>query len=270
MISAAKDLETFIRSEFGSQDKYNWHVIGGPAVSIHGRAISVLGSILDEIASLSAAVDQRDVDPGLAVHWFCDHQGHCVIELVDPAAHAKNRSSPSGGHCSPKQKAGLEQSGGGMIRCEMSGGAARVIVPARFLANRHAVEGWSDERSIDPLKDRSVLVVEDQLLIALDLESLLLEQGAAAVRLSGSVDDALQSIASERPDIAILDVNLGSTTSFPIAFELQRLGIPLIFATGYGNEVDFPSELRSVPLVAKPYCMETIREALLATSLVHA
>ena len=171
-----------------------------------------------------------------------------------------------------RQRMELEGSGNGMIRCEMSERGARIVIPARYVASRHSSDHSNGRAGLSsgPLHERSVLVVEDQLLIALDLETLLLEEGVSAVQLCGTVEDALRSIRLDRPDIAILDVNLGDATSFPVAAELQRLGIPFIFATGYGNEVEFPLELRSTPLVAKPYCMETIREALLATSLLHA
>lgn len=268
MISAAVDLETFIRSEIGRQDKCDLHVFGGPTVSIDARALAVLSSILGDIVSSTARIYPRAAI-AFDVVWSCDRQGQCVVEFSTPST----RSTGGTAHTEAigsKQRLGFEQSNAGMIHCEMSDCGARIIIPARYIASRHAMEDWSNGAAADPLKDRSVLVVEDQLLIALDLETLLLEHGAAAVRLCGSVEDALRSIKMERPDIAILDVNLGCSTSFPVAFELQRLGVPLIFATGYGNEVDVPPALRSIPLVAKPYCLQTIRQGLLSTSTVHA
>jgi len=281
MISAAVDLETFIRSEIGRQGKCDLHVFGGPTVSIDARALAVLSSILGDIVASTARIDPQAAI-AFDVVWSCDHQGQCVVELSLPSScGARGLSGTSA--IRSKQRLELEQSGAGMIRCEMSDSGARIIIrcemsdsgariiiPARYIASRRTLEDWSKGQSVDPLRDRSVLVVEDQLLIALDLETLLLEHGAASVRLCGTVEDALQSIRMERPDIAILDVNLGSTTSFPVAFELQRLGVPLIFATGYGNEVDVPPALRSIPLVAKPYCLETIREGLRSTFAVHA
>jgi len=268
MISAAVDLETFIRSEIGRQGKCDLHVFGGPTVSIDARALAVLSSILGDIVASTAKIDPQAAI-AFDVVWSCDHQGQCVVELSLPSSCGARGLSGTGAIRS-KQRLELEQSGAGMIRCEMSDSGARIIIPARYIASRRTLEDWSKGQSVDPLRDRSVLVVEDQLLIALDLETLLLEHGAASVRLCGTVEDALQSIRMERPDIAILDVNLGSTTSFPVAFELQRLGVPLIFATGYGNEVDVPPALRSIPLVAKPYCLETIREGLRSTFAVHA
>lgn len=271
MNHAAIDLETFIRSELGSRCQRR--IIGGPAIALDSRATTVLAPVLQEIVSETA--DPRkpagEAD-ALAVVWSCDHQGRCVIELIDSTMPGAFRSGRDREPCDARQRAGIEGSGNGMIRCEMSERGARIVIPARYVANRRASDqsnGRAGELG-NPFRGRSVLVVEDQLLIALDLEALLLDQGASSVQLCGSAEEALRSIRLDRPDLAILDVNLGDTTSFPVAAELQGLGIPFIFATGYGNEVEFPSELRAVPLVAKPYCVRTILDALLSASVLHA
>lgn len=265
MNPAAVDLETFVRSEIGP-DLGSRCVIRGPALRIDAQATAVLAPVLHQCIS-----DGPGSGNGLAVVWSCDHQGRCVIELIAAAVPDDSYSSSDLGSRSARQRSRFEKFGDGLIHCEMSDRGARITIPARYVAS------WQNARSTnhlgssaDPLTGRSVLVVEDQLLIALDLETLLLEQGAAAVQLCGSAEDALRSISLVRPDLAILDVNLGSTTSFPVAFELQRLGVSFIFASGYGREVEWPPELASIPLVAKPYRVETIREALLTVSAVHA
>lgn len=267
MNSAATDLESFIRSEIASHGAPGRrHIVGGPVVVIDQRATAVLAPVLHEIVSDIAASSEAKLAPDVAIAWSYDDEGRCVIEF-------NNGSTPT--EAGPRQPISRDRiapfggSGQGMIRCETSARGARVIVPARYVAHRFSSRA-TGAADFDPFGGRSVLVVEDQLIIALDLEALLREQGAVAVQLCGSVDDALRSIGTERPDIAILDVNLGSTTSFPVARELQRIGVPFIFATGYGREVEFPPELRQVPLVAKPYCVTTIREALLSTTVAHA
>ena len=266
MKPAATDLESFIRSAFASHAAPGRRrIVGGPAIAIDQRATAVLAPVLNEIFSDIAATSESDVAPDVAIAWSCDPEGRCVIELNNgsgPVRAARWRSSSR--ECS----SALETYGQGMIRCETSDWGARVIVPARYIADRFPTGSAGPARE-DPLDGRTVLVVEDQLIIALDLEALLREEGAEAVQLCGTVEDALRSIETKRPDVAILDVNLGTTTSFPVARELQRIGVPFIFATGYGKEVEFPAELRQVPLVAKPYCVRTIREALSSTVVAH-
>ncbi|HEX7075173.1 MAG TPA: hypothetical protein VF226_14125, partial [Hyphomicrobiaceae bacterium] len=228
MKSAATDLETFLQSTLGTQARRGARVLSGPTIALDVRATAVLKPVLQEIASDIATHGCPDRGGDVAVRWSCDDQGRCVIELsngnIASAKRADGREAPAGA-----APTAFDRPGDGMISCETSEQGARIIVPARYVSD------WKqpDPRSVppavapaDPLEGRSVLVVEDQLIIALDLEMLLKERGAVAVQLSGSVNDALKSIEAGRPDIAILDVNLGSTTSFPVACELQRLGIP--------------------------------------------
>lgn len=266
MKPAATDLESFIRSAFASHASVcRRRIVGGPAVAIDHRATAVLAPVLNEIFSDIAATSESDVAPDVAIAWSYDPQGCCIIELnkgSGPVRSVRWRQS------SRAYSSGLEAYGQSMIRCETSDWGARVIVPARYIADRFSTSS-SGPAHEDPIEGRTVLVVEDQLIIALDLEALLREEGAEAVQLCGTVDDALRSLETERPDVAVLDVNLGTTTSFPVARELQRIGVPFIFATGYGKEIEFPAEMRQVPLVAKPYCVKTIREALSSTVVAH-
>lgn len=118
-------------------------------------------------------------------------------------------------------------------------------------------------RSADamPLESR-ILLVEDQMLIAMDVEAMLNERGYATVITTNSADDALRLVKAQKPDLAILDVNLGSGTSIGIAEELVRLRVPFIFATGYGDGGMVPEALREVPIVKKPYDISAVLAAL--------
>jgi CheY-like chemotaxis protein len=60
-------------------------------------------------------------------------------------------------------------------------------------------------------------------------------------------------LAQRRPDVAVLDVNLGTGTSIAVAEELARRNIPFLFATGYGDSISIPSHLKHAPVVRKPY-----------------
>ena len=60
---------------------------------------------------------------------------------------------------------------------------------------------------------------------------------------------------------ALLDVNLGSETSIPVARRLAELGIPYAFATGYGESFRIPAELEAVPVMKKPYDADALRHA---------
>ncbi len=99
----------------------------------------------------------------------------------------------------------------------------------------------------------SVLVVEDHALIALDLETILLDLGAGQVTIANTVDSALHLIATRKFDAAFLDVRLGEDSSIPVAVSLRDKGVPFVIATGYNAATELPAEFRTRPHIAKPY-----------------
>jgi len=110
--------------------------------------------------------------------------------------------------------------------------------------------------STTSLKGLSVLLVEDEILIALDAQAMLEEAGAANVEIVNKAVNGLRLISETPPDAAVLDFNLGSGTSFSIADELAARGIPYIFTTGYGGHIDLPPRHIQMPVVGKPYTAE--------------
>ena len=105
-------------------------------------------------------------------------------------------------------------------------------------------------------------MLEDNLIIALDAEDMLSQLGAE-VRTANTVRQALQAIEEIDPIFALLDVNLGGAeTSLPVARKLKELGVPFVFATGYGEGFNLPADLRSAPVVRKPYYLETLQAML--------
>jgi len=110
----------------------------------------------------------------------------------------------------------------------------------------------------------SFLVVEDEILIAFDAKAMLEEAGAGLVQLAPKADDAIQMISAKPPHAAVLDVNLGSGTSFPVADALALRGIPYVFTTGYGGQIDLPALHLDMPVVGKPYSSEMLIAGLIS------
>ena len=104
-----------------------------------------------------------------------------------------------------------------------------------------------------------VLIVEDDYLLATDLTGLLRRAGADIIGPVGSVRDALAAF-EQSPDVALLDVQLGEETSFPIADELARRGVPFVFAPGTPAMIPFRHGARTV--CAKPLGDAAILKAL--------
>jgi CheY-like chemotaxis protein len=112
------------------------------------------------------------------------------------------------------------------------------------------------------LRGRRVMIVEDEMLVAMELESLVGDQGCAVVGPAATVERALALLEQERPDAAILDVNLDGTTAAPVAAALNAQGVPFLLATGYGGNQSLQPELKDAPRVDKPVDHEQLVRAL--------
>ena len=80
-----------------------------------------------------------------------------------------------------------------------------------------------------------VLVVEDEVMIAMLVEDMVLDFGSEVVGPVAHINKALNLARHAELDAAILDINVGGVVIFPVADVLQERGIPFIFATGYGS-----------------------------------
>jgi DNA-binding response OmpR family regulator len=112
-----------------------------------------------------------------------------------------------------------------------------------------------------PLTGRSVLIVEDETIISLEIEQMLQELACGIIWHAANVSQALRILAEHRPDFALLDVNLGSEKVFPVAEALIDQSVPFIFATGYGRE-GLPLEWAGWPVIRKPYLMRELAARL--------
>jgi DNA-binding response OmpR family regulator len=110
--------------------------------------------------------------------------------------------------------------------------------------------------SVKELSGLKILVVEDEMLIAMFLEDLLLELGCQVVGPAANVPDALALAANEKPDAAVLDVNLGTEAVYPVADALQHAGTPFVFVTGYG-QTGLIDPYAGHPTIKKPFDPET-------------
>ncbi len=106
------------------------------------------------------------------------------------------------------------------------------------------------------------MVVEDEMLLALDLEMLLEDRGAEVCGPVASVEQALKLLAGTPPDAVTLDMNLSGNSSLPIAMELADRGIPSIVVSGYSDAHVKEPALRGVPFVRKPYDIRQLLDAL--------
>jgi CheY-like chemotaxis protein len=106
------------------------------------------------------------------------------------------------------------------------------------------------------LNGRRVLVVEDEALVAMLMEDGLVDAGAEVVGPACSVEEALGLVERVACDgglsAAVLDINLGGAAVSPVADRLAALGVPFVFATGYGEGCRRGAHA-AAPVLAKPF-----------------
>ena len=108
-----------------------------------------------------------------------------------------------------------------------------------------------------------LFLVEDEALIAMELEDIVEDLGHEVVGLASSVETALEALRELVPpaDAAIVDANLGGSLASPVVAELKRRNVPTVLASGYSR-----SELSGIgfdgPMVSKPYTAADIRKVL--------
>jgi len=109
------------------------------------------------------------------------------------------------------------------------------------------------------------LVVEDDFLIALDIQELLESAGAAAVTCAGSIADALAALQNEPPfAVAVVDIGLDEKdkTGVAVPLALHERGIPFVFLTGMGGDDKRARQFPETPVVDKPYRIDELLAAL--------
>jgi CheY-like chemotaxis protein len=240
--------------------------ISGPDLVLDARAYSVLALVLHELATNAAKYGALSAAAGrVSATWAVNARGDCELhwrEAGGPPVSAPTRTGF--GASLIRRSVPFDLGGESEIDYAPEGLVARISVPERFLENRSAsndgerVEIGGEAAATSPLAGLRILLVEDQFVIALDAEQLLKEAGATDIDIAATPAEAERIIASVLPDVALLDVNLGRMTSLPVAEKLTTLGVPFIFATGYGDSQMIGEAFRDVPVVRKPYTKQSL------------
>ncbi len=102
------------------------------------------------------------------------------------------------------------------------------------------------------LVGKRVLVVEDEMLVAVLVEDMLADAGCIVIGPFARVPEALAAAETEPLDVALLDVNVAGQSSFIVAHALERRGVPFLFVTGYGQAA-LPDDRPAWEAVGKPF-----------------
>lgn len=99
---------------------------------------------------------------------------------------------------------------------------------------------------------KRVLIIEDELIFALDLKAELEDAGAVVVGPVGTLADAIETAERETVDAAVVDVDLHGKESYPAADILRRKGTPFLWHTGLVEREIFAKDYPEIPIVSKP------------------
>jgi light-regulated signal transduction histidine kinase (bacteriophytochrome)/CheY-like chemotaxis protein len=255
-------------------------VIEGAAMALDNRAFAVLALVFHEMTTNAAKHGALSVTGGgVAVRWQIDNDGACALLWSENNGPRVVTPARTGfGSKLIERQIPFELGGTVSVAYDPDGVRIFLRIPAQNIVRVPAAMATPTAPvrvSIPvvsavamPFAGRSFLVVEDSLLVALETEDILIKSGATRVTVCSTVEQARVHLAAERPDFAILDINLTGGTSIPVADVLLAARIPFVFATGYGAKDALPDRFAAVHILTKPYSrvplIATIERALAA------
>ena len=119
--------------------------------------------------------------------------------------------------------------------------------------------------SAAPLAGRRILIVEDEALVALDLEMTLRAEGAETVGPCLRLDHAMAMVEEKVLDASILDISMGRRTSFALANRLRELGVAIVFHSGHADTGALDRRYPGAGYCPKPCMPITIVRTLVRT-----
>lgn len=249
-------------------------VISGGFVLLNPQAYSTMALVIHELITNSTKYGSLSDGGSVSLNWRRNEVGDLIVEWVErdgPPVKAPERKGF--GSTIIDRSVPYDLGGDASIEYDVKGVRARFRIPARHVSDaptdrlapirfpRPALgHPTSPPRLV--LVDQTLLLVEDSLIIALDAEDVAERLGAARVLTAATVQGALDAIESMPPTVAMLDINLGDRTSYAVADRLDDLGIPFLFASGYGEQAELPERHRGRTVIQKPYTLENVARAM--------
>ncbi|MET0137956.1 MAG: HWE histidine kinase domain-containing protein [Sphingobium sp.] len=242
--------------------------LSGPNVLLTPAAFTVMALVIHEMLTNAAKYGALSDGGAVAIDWHVDADGSLQMHWVESGGPAVVAPSRRGfGSTVIERSIPYDLGGTADIAYKLAGLDARFCIPSVHVASilPDIAPAERARPALPPtamlLAGRTVLLVEDNMIIAMDGEDALRDLGAN-VLTAATVGRALEAIALERIDLAVLDFNLGQETSVLVADRLADRGVPFLFATGYGDGLTLPDRHADIVLVKKPYSGATLAQAI--------
>ena len=268
---SAASFRGLIKAEAGAYlaAKADRVVISGPEVLIEPQAFTTIALVIHEMITNSAKYGALSDSIGrVEIATALDALGHLTIDWSEHGGPPVKPPTRRGfGSTVIERSIRHDLKGDAQVEFAPAGLRAVFTIPAAYVHAapvevRSGAETVAESPEDGGRMPKDVLVVEDNMIIALDAEDIMRKFGVGTVRSASSVAQALREISDRPPEFALLDVNLGTETSFEIAKRLTEIGVPFVFVTGYGEQVAFPPEFSDAPKLRKPYSIDSLRAAV--------
>ncbi len=271
------DLRQLVETEAGAYlaSKSNRLITKGPDILLEPSAFSTLALVMHELVTNAAKYGALSDNGSVTVAWRTDDDGSLLIDWRERGGPGVTAPAHRGfGSTIIERSIPFDLKGHAEVHYRVTGLEATFCIPSRYVVQssgpqaRRGAHRWEPDTSEvaeRPLSGR-VLLVEDSMIIALDGEDVLKALGAEDVVVAPSLRQALAAVDQTPPSFALLDVNLGTETSLPVADLLAERGIPFIFASGYGDQFDPGPGHRDVPVAHKPYRAESLASLIARVS----
>ncbi|MET3664410.1 HWE histidine kinase domain-containing protein [Caulobacter sp. 1776] len=247
----------------------------GPELFLTPRAASALSLALHELAVNAMRYGSLSSENGkVEVVWRRTPEGGFALEWLETGGPPATPPQTKGfGATVIEEVAGRELGGSAKINYRPSGVTAMIQGAAEALADAPPIEEVvaAPERIVETviaadetirsgaIAGLKVLIVEDSLLLALELEAGLEDAGVTVVGCAAELSEALSMVELDF-DVAVLDADLNGQSVAPVAEILRTMGRPFVFATGYADKAA-PMGF-DAPIVRKPYNVHQIARAV--------
>jgi two-component sensor histidine kinase len=242
----------------------------GPAFMIDATSSVHLALVLHELATNARKYGALSVPNGrLSVQWKMKTNGGRDLVLEWKESGASNVTAPKErGFGSALIEQTLSSLGGEVsMDYGAEGLSGRITMPLPPLPQevRQRIGQLTKDANIEsqtsflkshrpqsPLQGKRIIIIEDEPLVAMDVESTLAEAGCEIIGSAGTLDKARSLIAHAEYDAALVDINLAGHPVDELAVALTQKSIPFAFVTGYGRE-GMPRGFRDAVLLKKPF-----------------
>lgn len=244
----------------------------GPELFLTPRAANALSLALHELATNAVKFGALSVETGnVTLRWTTRPDGGFELTWTEGGGPVVTAPTRHGfGSTLLEQVTGRELNGETQVEYRPSGVTVRLRAGPQALADRPDVmpeapvarvtETVATSRGPASLKGSRVLIVEDAVLLALELETGLSEAGAQVVGPAYELEEAM-ALLDQPIDAAVLDANLNGRSVTPVAELLHQRGVPFVFATGYGETAGAPGGFEA-PVIRKPYDVTQVAAAV--------